>query len=561
MAGFVSNMMRYVEVLDVLARHGFHDILRDLNVQSGMAGKLLWAVAKFRAGAVSKLARPVRLRLALEELGPTFVKLGQVLSTRNDMLPAEYTEELKTLQSGVSPLAFDVIKYRLKGEFKGKEDQVFESIDPEPLGSASMAQTHRAVLKDGTRVVIKVLRPGIHLTTEQDMEILRDLAMRAEARFPDLAVSPLEVVTEFGRELRRETDLMIEGRACDRFRKAFADDPGVAFPKVYWQATTKSCLALEEFQGILLSRLKDGELTKEQKQEIVRHGARAVIRQCLEIGFFHADPHPGNLFALPGDRIGFIDCGMTGRIDDTTTALLADLIFGVVKNDVDLCLNVVADIADAEPAKMQSRALRADVRDFLSNFHDTPLERIDLGRLLKEFFDRLRAHKIRCPADMVMLIKALTTIQGVAAKLDPSFDMVGFARPSIERLVKKKYSLGSVKKRFGNALRGLVDVAEQAPGGVRNFFKTVRKTGVAINLEHRGLSHLTNTIEHASRNIAFALIIAAFVVGAAICMLADRGKDSFLIQLGIFGFIIAGLLTMLLILSNWKSNGSRRPKG
>ncbi len=553
-------MVRQAEVFRTLAKYGFHDILRDLQINTGMAGTAMWALSKFGGASLRKLPRPVRLRMALEELGPTFIKLGQVLSTRNDMLPAEYTEELKSLQSGVSPLPFDAIKYRLRGEFKGKEDEVFQSVDPEPLGSASMAQTHRAVLRDGTRVVIKVLRPGIHLMTEQDMEILRDLAMAAESRFPDLAVSPLEVVTEFGRELRRETDLTLEGRAADRFRKTFADDPDIVFPKVYWQATTKNILALEEFQGILLSRLKDGQLTTEQKQQIVRHGARAVIKQCLEVGFFHADPHPGNLFALPGDRIGFIDCGMTGRIDDRTTALLADLIYGVVKNDIDLCLSVVADIADAEPAKMQSRPLRADVRDFLSNFHDTPLERIDLGRLLKEFFDRLRAHKIRCPADMVMLIKALTTIQGVAAKLDPKFDMVGFARPSIEKLVKKKYSVGSIKKRLGNALRNFAEVAEAAPGGVRNAFKTLRKSGVAINLEHRGLAQLTSVIEHASRNIAFALIISALFVGSSICLLADRGKDTILVQIGVVGFIIAGMLTLLLLLGNWKANGGKGPK-
>lgn len=559
MASTVRNMIRYFEVIDVLARYGFSDILRELNVQPGMAGTALWALSKFRPGPARKLPAPVRFRMALEELGPTFVKLGQVLSTRGDLVPPEYTEELKTLQSGVSPLPFDAIKYRLVGEFKGKVDEVFESIEETPLGSASMAQTHRAVLKDGTKVVIKVLRPGIHVLTEQDMEILRALATAAESKFPDLAVSPLEIVTEFGRELRRETDLTLEGRSCDRFRKAFADDPGVSFPKVFWQATTKNVLALEEFQGVLLSRLKDGQLTVEQKQAIVRNGARAVIKQCLEIGFFHADPHPGNLFALEGDRIGFIDCGMTGRIDDHTTALLADLIYGVVKNDIDLVLTVTADITDAEPAKMQSRAMRADVRDFLSNFHDTPLERIDLGRLLKEFFDRLRVHKIRCPADMVMLIKALTTIQGVAAKLDPQFDMVGFARPSIEKLVKKKYSMGSVKKRLTGAIRNFADVAEQAPMGIRNFFKTIRKSGVAINLEHRGLAQLNQTIEHASRNIAFALIIAAFLVGSSITLLAGRGQDPALSNIGTVGFIIAGLLTLLLLLGNWRARNGKKP--
>lgn len=553
-----GNMMRYAEIVGILAKYGFGDILSDLEVQSGMAGTALRVLSKFRGKAIRRLPAPVRLRMALEELGPTFIKLGQVLSTRPDLIPQEYVDELRGLQSGVAPLDFQQVLYRVKGEFKGRMDDVFLSIEEKPLGSASMGQTHRAILKDGTKVVIKVLRPGIHLMTEQDLEILRSFAAAAEASLPDLAISPTEVVAEFARELRRETDLTLEGKSCDRFRKTFADDPGILFPKVFWQATTKNVLALEEFQGILLSRLKDGDLTKEQKSKIVQNGARAVIHQCLDVGFFHADPHPGNLFALPGDRIGFIDCGMTGRIDETTSQLLADLVYGVVKNDTDGVLQVVADLTDAEPAKLQSRALKADIRDFLAQFQDTSLERLDMGRLLKDFFDRLRAHKIRCPADMILLIKALTTIQGVAQRLDPEFDLVGFARPSIERLVKKKYSPASIRKRLFTAARNVTGLAESLPSGIQSFFAQVRKNRLAINLEHRGLDKVNSTIEHASRNIAFALIIAALLVGSAIILLADRGRDSSLLTIGQVGFLIAGLLTLWLLLGNY--NHERKGK-
>ncbi|MBL8990746.1 MAG: AarF/ABC1/UbiB kinase family protein [Phycisphaerae bacterium] len=557
----VRNMMRYAEILGILAKYGFGEILRDLKVQTGMAGTGVRVLSMVRRNPVQKLPAAVRFRMALEELGPTFIKLGQVLSTRPDLVPQEYCEELKRLQSECPRLEFETVMYRLKGEFKGRVDEVFQSIDPEPLGSASMAQTHRAVLKDGQRVVIKVLRPGIHIMTEQDMEILRALAEAAEERLPDLAISPVEVLAEFARELRRETDLTLEGRSCDRFRKAFRDDPDVAFPKVYWEATTRNCLALEEFQGILLSRLKPGDLTEAQQRAIVERGAKAVLRQCLEIGFFHADPHPGNLFALPGDRVGFIDCGMTGRIDDRTTALLADLVFGVVKADVDAVIEVVGGFADVEPAKLQDRLFRSDVRDFLSNFHDTPLERLDMGKVLKEFFDRLRAHHIRCPSDMVLLIKALTTIEGVAKRLAPDFDMVGFARPSLEKLVKRKYSVGSVRKRLVGAARHLAAMAEHLPGEIQAIISQFRKNRVAINLEHRGLDRLNETIEHASRNIAFALIIAAIAVGSAILVLADRTRETGLTTIGTVGFTIAGLLTVLLVLTNWGwTKSKRRPE-
>jgi ubiquinone biosynthesis protein len=247
----------------------------------------------------------------------------------------------------------------------------------------------------------------------------------------------------------------------------------------------------------------------------------------------------------------FIDCGMTGHIDDKTQQQLADLIAGVVTTDADRVIAVVGALCDADPSKLEERPFRADVREFISNFKDTPLERLNMGRLLSEFFDKLRIHHIRCPADLVLLIKALSTIEAVGASLDPKFDMVGYARPYVEKLVSRKYGLGALRKRLESGLLRYAELAEDLPGDVRFLITQIKRNRLAINLEHKGLSRLTQTIEHASRNISFALIISAMLVGSAILVLADRNSSlGVLTALGIAGFLAAAILVVLILITN-----------
>jgi ubiquinone biosynthesis protein len=544
----IRNIRRYAEIIGLLAKYGLGDVVQELGLERFLERGARIATAGRANPEFEQMPRQVRLRRAMEELGPTFIKLGQVLSTRPDLIPEEWAEEFKKLQDGAPRLETGVVKMRLREELGDRIEELFESIDEEPLGAASMAQTHGAKLRSGEEVVVKVLRPGIQEITESDMEAMRLIAEFAEQRFGDLGYSPLEVVNQFAKELAKEVDLRMEGRATDRLRGMFEGDASVVFPKVYWGATTQNVLTVERMQGVLLSQLKPEDLTAQERRSVVEAGARAQLKQCLEVGFFHADPHPGNLFALPGGRIGFIDCGMTGQLDDRTTQELAELVAGVVQGDLDQVIEVIQSLADVDVQVIESRAFRADVREFVSRFDNTPLEQLNFGLLLREFFDKIRAHKVRCPADLVLLIKALTTIESVATTLDPEFELAAYARPYVVALVKRKYSISAARKRLRGSLVKYAELAEDLPREIRWIVGQVKKNRLAINLEHRGLQKLTETVESASRAVSLAMLVAALVVGSAILVLASRGSDGLALKLlGSGGFLLAAFLALVMV--------------
>ncbi|MBL8885085.1 MAG: hypothetical protein JNK16_00375 [Phycisphaerales bacterium] len=545
----LRNAQRSVRVLEVLARHGFADFAEQIGFVGLIERGREILGAEPRKG--SDLPRAARVRTVLEELGPTYVKLGQVLSTRPDLIPAEWADEFKSLQNSVPGVEYEEIEKILEEEFGPRLHALFRSIQKKPLAAASIAQVHKAVLHDGARIVLKVLRPGIRDVVEADMEILRQIAEIAEGHFKDLGYSPTAVVDEFAREIAKELDLAHEGRSTDRLRGFFEDDPDVVFPKVYWEATTRSVLALQEIRGKVFSQLDPEKLEPEVRRTLVENGTRAVFRQCLEFGFFHADPHPGNLISLPKGRIAFIDCGMTGEIDARTARQLADLVSGVVSGDIDRVMGVVGDLGDVPPERLEDRKLRNDVHTIVSQFQNSSLDQLDLGRLLDDFFGALRANKISCPADLVFLIKALTTIESVGRAVDPTFPLAEFVRPYVEKLVEKRYSFSALRGRAQKSLLNYIELAEDLPAELRSLLTQVRRNRFAINIEHRGLTKLTHTIEHASRNISFALIIASMLVGSSILILAARNAGmGALTAIGVAGFVAAGVLVVLMIITN-----------
>lgn len=555
----IRHLQRYAQVLEVLARHGFADLSQQLGLDS-LLDRARTAVGGASGtettGANERVPVAVRLRTMLEELGPTYVKLGQVLSTRPDLVPPEWVEEFKKLQNNVPGVEFAVIEKMLEDEFPERRKRLFRTFQHQPLAAGSMAQIHRATLRDGTRIVLKFLRPGIKEIIAVDMEILHALAELVENHFANLGYSPTEIVREFTKELSRETDMMQEGRATERLRGLFADDSEVVFPAVHWEATTHNVLALDEIDGLSFANLDAAALGRDDRRTLVENGARAVFRQCLEFGFFHADPHPGNLMALPGGRIAFIDCGMTGEIDARTSRQLADLVSGVAAGDLDRVIASAGAITDMDQAKLEDRALRADVNAIVSAFRDTPLERLNLGKVLQDFFASLRTHRVRCPADIILLIKSLTTIESIAHELDPSFEMVPFVRPFLENLIAKRYGVSAMKSRVQRGLRQYIELFEELPGELRPILSQLRKNKLAVNLEHRGLDRVTHTIEHASRNISLALIIAAMFVGSSILVhAASHAGSTPLAVVGYVGFATAVIMVVVMIVSNRRNRG------
>ncbi len=541
----IRSVRRARQILTTLVQFGFREVVEEFGFAS-----ILGRGQRVRGPQdpqTPRMTEAQRVRRVLEELGPTFAKVGQVLSTRPDLVPEEWATELRNLQAGIAPAPWSDVEPQLRAEFGDRYDTLFRSVEPEPLAAASMAQVHRAVLADGTRVVLKVLRPGIGRVIEADMEILRALAGLLEPRLEDAGYSATAVVEQFAQELVRETDLLREGRSTERMARDFADDDRVVFPRVFWEATTRKVLALEEMHGTLLTNLEPEELTDEQRSELVATGADVVFRQCLVIGFFHADPHPGNIFRLPDGRLAFIDCGMTGYADPRTVGQLADLVLGAISGDLDRVLDAALDLAEADRMLVEDRGFRAEVWRFIDHFRGGSISDLRMGVLLDEFFELLRRFRLQCPPDMVHLIKSITTIEGVAEEIAPEFDVIGHVRPYVEQLVRDRAGFRAVRRRVERTTVAWAELAETAPRNLRSLLDAARHRELGLRLEHQGLQELERTIGSAATTIGFSVVIAAMVIGGAVLVLADQmdRSQSALTAIAIGAFIAAGVLGVL----------------
>lgn len=531
---------RLAEIIKVLSAYGFRQVLIDSGIHRFLERE---EEHPDNSRETAHIPKPVRFRKVLEELGPTFIKCGQILSTRPDLIPPEWAEELKKLQDRCTEVPFSDIYEVLNQEFPGRLDLLFSAIDEIPLAAASMAQVHRATLKDGQQVVIKVLRPESRQRVEEDMALLESLSQLVEQYFSNLGYSPVSVAKEFSRELSKEINLIYEGQSTDRLRRYFENDPHIHFPKVYWSATTRSVLTLEEIHGRLLSTLSPDSLSPSERRAIVAKGTDAVFKQCLRFGFFHADPHPGNIFLQPDGSLCFIDCGMTGQLDRKTTEQLIDLVAGVSRGDIEKLCRVVIELTDTEPSRTDSRDFRTDLHHLISHFQNADLQHLDISTLLSEFFCMLQRYQIQCPSDLLLLTKALTTIEGVAAQFDPTFDVLAHVEPQIQEIVTNRYGAHAIKDRLQKAMTGYFELLEDIPKDIQRFLDYVRHSRFTLNLELKRIEHLADKIDLASRVMGMAMIIAALIVGSSILILADRLADQqgFLGTMGLLGLGLAGI--------------------
>lgn len=546
----IRNTKRFTEIVKVLSKFGFRQIVLDTGLNR-LLGHTRNDVEVDITEHSKSLPAQVRLRMVLEELGPTFIKLGQLLSTRPDLIPPEWAQEFKKLQDNCKQVPFAEIHDVLNLEFPGRLGLIFSSIEETPLAAASIAQVHKATLIDGTGVVIKVLRPGARALIEEDMDLVEMLAQLLQQYFSDLGYSPTAVAKEFSRELHKEINFIIEGQSTDRLRRYFEDDANIRFPIIHWAASTRNVLTMEEIKGRLLSTVSPDGLSSEERRAIVANGTDAVFKQCLRFGFFHADPHPGNIFLLKENKLCFIDCGMTGRLDRKTTDQLINLVAATIKGDVDRLCRVVLELTSVDPAVIESREFRLELRNLSGQFQNTDLQHLNITSLLSDFFAMLQRFHIQCPSDLMLLTKALTTIEGVAEQFDPSFDVLAHVEPQIQEIVTRRYSMGAIRSRIGKTLTNSLELIEDLPGELQRFLDHAKHSRFTLNLELKRIEHLSETMDTSSRIMGIAMIIAALIVGSSILILADSMSDKagFIGTLGIVGLILAGINTTGFIIS------------
>ncbi|WP_136527004.1 ABC1 kinase family protein [Geomonas ferrireducens] len=537
----VRSIRRYRQIITVIGGYGLGHLLEYLNL--GQVVDFSRRVLRRRPPKAAHLSAPERLRLALEELGTTFIKLGQLLSTRADIIPASFVQELTHLQDKIPCLPFEEIKEQIEHELGVPLEQRFLYVEPEAIAGASIAQVHRATLVTGEDVVVKVRRPGVVEAVETDIDILMGVALLLERHMARSDIyDPVGVVREFSYTIRRELDLTREGHAIEKIRDNFKGDATLYFPKVYWEATSKGVLTTEYVEGIKVSDTLAIEEAGLDGREIAARGARVFLKMVLEHGFFHGDPHPGNVLILKDNVICLLDFGMVGRLDPAVKRYLTDVLVAVINRDVEGLAYVIVEAGDAaETVNMQ--ALKKALAEFIDSYFEIPLKEIEVGRMLMEFIDLISTHRIKVHPDLTMLVKVLVVVEGMGRRLDPDFDMVGHLRPFLEREFRRQRSPGRLFHEVEQGIEGYLTLARNLPRDVKEILNKVNRNKFRIDLEHRGLDRFSKELDRSANRLCLSLIIAALLIGSSIAMQGNRGPMLWgLPAFAFFGYTCAGLV-------------------
>jgi len=526
LAGTARDLGRLQEIGAVLLRYGFGDFARRLGI------RLPWKAAAARPA----LEAPARVRLALQDLGPTFVKLGQILATRVDLFAPEWIAEFEKLQDRAPPAAFPEVHSQLTEDLGAPPQTVFSMFDPEPIAAGSIAQVHRARLADGTEVAVKVRRPGIVPVVEADLRLLARFAEILEARFPDLArFRPREVVRQFTRTLRAELDLAAECRNAERVAQNFREHPEIVVPAVYW-AWTGERVNVQAFVDGTPSRDPEAlEAAGLDRHVLAHRGAQAMLKMVLEDGFFHADPHPGNVFYLAGNRVAFIDFGMAGHLSERRRDELVQLLNGLVGRDAEAVVEILLDWAGA--ARVDTAKVSLDVDAFIDRYHGLPLHELRMGAMLADMTALLREHQLALPPDLALVLKACVTLETYGRELDPQFDMVGEAAPFLQAATLERFGPARLAKRGWRAGRMLLEVLSDLPRDLRELLRSAKTGKLQVHVDLTSLHRFGVQLDGAANRLAIGIVTAAFIVGSSIVMTVEGGPTLFgLPLLGALGF-------------------------
>ncbi|MDD5557010.1 MAG: AarF/UbiB family protein [bacterium] len=540
-----EELARFRHVMGVLFRYGFGYFVYELKLGEHLP--LVSRIAR-RYEPERPLGVGERLRLAFEELGPTFVKFGQILSNRADLIPPDVIRELAKLQDSALPFPAEEARAIIAAEVGRPPGELFAEFSDEPLAAASVAQVHRAVLPSGERVVVKVQRPGIARQISTDLNILAALAAGLERYVPESAAfRPVDLVRFFRKTVSRELDFVVEARNAERFRRNLRDVPGIRIPKVYWECTAPRVVVFEDLRGMRVDDLAAIEAAGIDPREVAAAGARAFLRQVFVDRFFHADPHPGNLSVLPDGCIALVDFGMVGRLDGDLLEHLARVVLAVADHDAARAARSLLRLRTSDE-EIDEEAFRSDLAFTIEGYAGRPLREIDLGRIINETVYIAARYRIRMPPDLVLLGKAVVAVEGTGRVLDPDFDMVAAARGFAREFILSRFRPAHVRDRLEQVAEDLVFFLRDLPGDLQSIVKKATQGRLKMEFQHRGLDTFIGEMDKSSNRLSFGIIVAALIVGSSLITLSDKGPHLLGVPvLGIAGFLLAGLLGLWLI--------------
>ena len=536
-----SRLGRERHVVTVLTRHGFGLLVQHSRLP----------IVR-RAGV---LGQPQSLRVALEELGTTFIKLGQILSTRPDMLPDEYVTALSSLQDSLAPIGYDSVCGVIERELGASPEKLFASFDVQPLATASIGQVHSATLFDGTNVVVKVQKPGIAAEIELDLQIIHDLSRLAAARIDLPLIWNLEeTVEQFSDGLREEIDYLHEARNAERFARLVCEDSNLVVPAVHWDFTTSRVLTLGRITGVKISDLAGLERLGVDRRMIARTMSGSVLQQVFDYGYFHADPHPGNYLVRGDGVIGIVDFGLMGVLDDATRRDLLLLLASWVREDADGLADGLLTLGMARNGT-SGQDLRMDMRRVLGRYHDARLQDIALGKVLSDLFRLARRHRLVLRGDLALMAKTLAMHEGMGSKLDPEFHLVEEARPYVEKAMRRLYFPKPDRQAVAFGLGALLDLTTTFPQRALRLLGRIERGDIGVAVRPEGMDSLMRDLNHMVNRLSVTILAAAFIVGLALLLqVVENSRGSlFLLFLFAAGLVGASVLGLWILISMFRA--------
>ncbi len=544
----VGRSNRYRQIVEILVRHGFGFVVG----KAGWDNQRIAHLLKPDGAEAHVVGTPERLRLMIEDLGPTFIKLGQILSTRGDLLPASYRAELAKLQDSAPPVASEQIRSTFAEEFGRSVDEVFNTFDMQPIAAASIGQAHAATLPDGSEVIVKLRRPHIIEDVEEDLRVLVDLSYLAArhwemARYYDIVA----IVAEFAQTLRAELDYLHEGRNLERIASNFADESSLHIPTIYWDLTTSRVLTLERIRGVKITNVAELEAQGCDRGVIARRATRILLTMILRDGFFHADPHAGNVFVERDGRIGLIDFGMVGEVDRISQDGLMKLMLGIAQQDASRLADTMLDLS-AGRTPVDRNALRRDLQRLLARYSNRPISDVRFGDFISEMIEVLRTYRLRLPPDLALLLKTIVMGEGLAEEIDPTFNLMEVYIPLTEEVIRERFSVsGWTKQLLLSGIDSLESTLE-IPQRLRHILGDIERGGFEVNIQPSSFDPYFSRLERLVNHVLIALlavsctISTAFIVAAyhptGLLTLAEFLFFGALLLSGVFGLYILYVL-------------------
>jgi len=539
-----QNLSRYRRIISVFVQHGFGSLLEQWGVDRYL---ITPARIKRRREDLERLTPAQHFRMALEDLGPTFIKIGQILSTRPDLLPPDYIAELAKLQDAAPPIPWDEVEAQLTAAWGRPPQELFASIEKTPLAAASLAQVHAAVLPDGQEVVIKVQRPDIWPTIQADLAILEDVAAMAQRTSLGEIYNPIDIVQEFAFTLQNELNYLQEGRNADRFRENFKDDPAIYIPKVYWELTTRQVLVLERLYGIKISEVEAMKRVGIDPKQVAMNSARLIVKEVLEDGYFHADPHPGNFFVMPGAVIGAVDFGMVGHLSRADRLNLVRLYIASVQLDADRIVEQLIRMGAAS-AYVNRTDLKRSIARLLHKYHGLPLKEIRAQEVVNDIMPIAYRFRLRLPSDLWLLGKTLAMMEGIGLQLDPDFDIFAVSKPFAEKLMREMWMPSTWGPEVLGNIQAWGDFFEVMPRAGSKLLYGLESGKVPLDMTFDVQKSVIEHFDRALTRLALSVILGAFILALAL-LISSAPASPIVMALVAVGFLTAIGLGLWFIIS------------